>query len=98
LGAGLLHPIVAAPGCIAAVSDLGDDALKPDLAGMGAHLAPVDLEARAELDVGAVDELLQMRLALDQRQLSQIVAVEIKEVERDQHDLGVFALQFCRTE
>ena len=60
---------------------------------MGEHLASVDLEALAELDVGPVDELLQVRLALDQRQLPQIVTVEVKQVERDQHDLGRLALQ-----
>ena len=68
LCAGLFHPVVAAPGMILAVADLGDDAFQPDLAGMGVHLAAVDLEALAELNVGAVDQLLQMGLALDQRQ------------------------------
>ena len=93
LGAGFLDPVVAAAGMIAAVADLGDDALEPDLAGMRVHLAAVDLEALAELDVGAGDQLLQMRLALDQRQLPQIVAVEIEQIEGDHHDLGRLALQ-----
>ena len=70
LGAGLLDPVVAAADGVAAVAHLGDDALEPDLAGVGEHLAAVDLEAFAELDVGAGDDLLQLRLALDQRQLS----------------------------
>ena len=79
---------------ISAVADLRDDALQPDLAGMGIHLATIDLEALAELDVGAVDDLFQVRLALDQRQLPQIVAVEVEQIEGDQHDLGRLALQF----
>jgi hypothetical protein len=33
-----------------------------------------------------------MRLALDQRQLPKVIAVEIKQIERDQNDLGRFAL------
>ena len=40
-----------------------------------------------------VDQLLQVRLALDQRQLPQVVAVEIEQVEGDHHDLGGPALQ-----
>jgi hypothetical protein len=73
--AGFLHPIAAAPRWIAAVADLGDDAFKADLAGVREHLLAVDLEAFAELDVGAVDDLPQMRLALDQRQLSKVRAM-----------------------
>jgi hypothetical protein len=53
----------------------------------------VRLEALAELEVGAVDDLFQLSLAFDQRQLPQIVAVEVHQIERDQHDLGAFALQ-----
>jgi hypothetical protein len=49
------------------------------------HLLAVDLETFAELDVAAVDDLLQMLLALDQRQLSKVIAVEIEQVEGDQH-------------
>ena len=37
--------------------------------------------------------LFQVRLALDQRQLSQIIAVEVKQIEGDQHDLSRLALQ-----
>jgi hypothetical protein len=39
---------------------------------VGVHLWSIDLEALAELDVGAVDDLLQVGLALDQRQPPQI--------------------------
>ena len=60
---------------------------------MREHLAALDLEAFAELDVGAVDDLLQFGLALDQRQLPKIAAVQIEQIERDQHDLGRLALE-----
>jgi predicted DNA-binding transcriptional regulator AlpA len=49
--------------------------------------------ALAELDVGFVDDLFKQRFALDQRQLSQIVAIEVKQVEGDQDDFGRSALQ-----
>jgi hypothetical protein len=52
LGAGLLDPVPAAPGEIAAIADLGDDAFQPDLAGVREHLFAVDLKAFAELDRG----------------------------------------------
>jgi hypothetical protein len=39
------------------------------------HLATVDLEALAELNVGFVDRLLQQCLARDQRQGTEIVAI-----------------------
>jgi hypothetical protein len=41
------------------------------------HFAAIHFKALAELDVGAVDDLLQVRLAVDQRQLAQVIAVEI---------------------
>ena len=93
LGACLLDPIATATGRIGAVADLGYHALEPDLAGVGEPLGAVDLEAFAELDVGTGDDLFQLRLALMQRQLPQIVAVEIQEVESDQHDPGRLTLQ-----
>jgi hypothetical protein len=58
------------------------------------HLSAVDFKAFAELDVGPVDDLLEMHLALDQRQLSKVIAIEIEEVESDQDDLGRLSLQF----
>jgi hypothetical protein len=81
-------------GGVAAVADLRDDALQPDLAGERVYLGAVDLEVLAELDVGVGDDLLELRLALDQGQLLQVVAVEIEEVEGHQHDPGGCALQF----
>jgi hypothetical protein len=40
-----------------------------------------------------------MRLALEQRQLSQVVAIEGQQVERDYDDLvGLARSSFCRTE
>jgi hypothetical protein len=57
------------------------------------HLGAVDLEAIAELNVGALDDLLQLRLALEQRQFSQVLSVEIEQVECDHDDLGGIPLQ-----
>jgi hypothetical protein len=37
----------------------------------------VDVEALAELHIGARDQLLELRLALDQPQLSRAIAVEL---------------------
>src|SRR4051794_30244248 len=51
LGASLLHPIIAAAGIVFAVSHLGNNALKPDLAGVAVHFGPIDLETLAELDI-----------------------------------------------
>ncbi len=45
-----LDPVPAAPGKIVAVADPWNDALQPDLAGVGEHLLAVDLEAFAELE------------------------------------------------
>jgi hypothetical protein len=53
---------------------------------VGQHLAAADLEAFAKLDVSAVDQLLEMCLALEQRQLPQIIAIEIEQIERHQDD------------
>src|SRR4051794_36628002 len=78
LCAGFLHPGIAAAGNIAAVADLGDHALEPDLTGVSKYLGTVDLEAVAELDISMLDDLLQLGLPLDQRQFPQIVAVQVK--------------------
>lgn len=61
---------------------------------MCVHLTTADLEAFTELDVSAVDDLLQVGLAFDQRQPPEVVTVQIKQVERDEHDLLRFALEF----
>jgi hypothetical protein len=86
LSAGLLDPVAASSRGVVAVADFGDDVLKPDFARVCKHLLAVDLNAFAELNIGAVDDLLQMRLALDQWQLSQVIAIEVEEVESDQDD------------
>jgi hypothetical protein len=54
---------------------------------VGVHVRTVDLEALAELDVGAIDDLLKLGLAFDQRRPPEVIAVEVKQVERDQDDL-----------
>jgi hypothetical protein len=71
LGACLLGPGVAAAALVFAVPHLGDHALQPNLSGMSVDPAAVHLKALAELYVGPRDDLFQVSLALDQRQLSQ---------------------------
>jgi hypothetical protein len=56
------------------------------------HLAAIDLEAFTELDVCFCDDLLEQRLALEQRQFPHIMSIQIEQIERDQHDLGGSAL------
>ena len=65
----------------------------PIFAGVSEYLFAVDFKAFAELEISPFDDLFQMSLALDQRQLSKIVAVEIEQVEGDQHDPGRLSLQ-----
>src|SRR6266851_9380086 len=81
LGAGFLQPIVDATRDVLAVADLRDDALKSSLAGVLVHLAAIDLEALAELDIGFGDDFLEQGLTLEQRQLPKIVASAM-----DRHD------------
>jgi hypothetical protein len=64
------------------------------LAGVAEHLAPVDLEALAELKVRFVDELFEQGLALDQLQPPEIVAIQIKQIESDHDNLGRSTFQF----
>jgi hypothetical protein len=78
----LLYPVDAAATGVDAVSYLRDHALQADLAGVREQLSPVDLEAFAELDVGAGDDLLELGLALEERQLPEVAAVEIEEGRR----------------
>jgi hypothetical protein len=76
-----------------AVADLGDDALKSNLARVCKHLRAIDLEALTELEVGPLDDFLQVLLALHQRTLSKIKAIEIEKVEGDQDNLCRLSLQ-----
>src|SRR5712691_989165 len=94
LGTGLFHPIVDSTRDVPAVADLRDDALKARLAGVLVHLAAIDPEALAELDIGLGDDFLEQGLTFEQRQLPQIVAVEVKQIERDHHDLFGSSLEF----
>src|SRR6267154_1290675 len=64
LGTGLFHPTIDSARDVAAVADLRDDALKAGLACVLVHLATVDLEALAELNIGLGDNLLEKGLAL----------------------------------
>src|SRR5258705_13437302 len=76
LGTCLFHPIVDATRDVLAVADLRDDALKASLAGVRVHLATIDLETLAELDIGLGDDFLEQGLTLEQRPLPEVVAVE----------------------
>jgi len=58
------------------------------------HLLAVDLEGFAELDVGAGDDLLEFGLTLVERQLPQVAAVQVQEVERDKDDTRRLAFEF----
>jgi hypothetical protein len=53
----------------------------------------VDLKTFAELNIAAVDDLVKMHLALDQQQLWKVIAIEIEQVECDQHDLFRLSLE-----
>ena len=57
------------------------------------HLPAVDLETVAELDRRAFDNLSEFSLACQQRQLFQVMPIQIKQIEGDQHDPGRSALQ-----
>jgi len=65
LHTGLLHPITCASLRIGTVSCLRDDAFQAELTGVREHLASPDLETFAELDVGAIDDLLEFGLPLE---------------------------------
>jgi hypothetical protein len=81
---------------IDAVSDLGDDPFKTDLACVREHLLAVDLEALAELDVGHGDDLLELGLALPERKFPDVAAVQIEQIESDQNDARGLALELVR--
>ena len=99
LRAGLLHPVVAAPGRVEAVPHLRDDAFQADLASVRVHLLAIDLEALAELESVSAMIFFSCALRSNQRQLPQIVAVKVEQIEGDQHDLVDLPLSsFCSTE
>ncbi len=86
--AGLFDPVFSSAARIRAVANFRHDAFETELAGVREHLASLDLEAFAELHVGAGDDLLQFGLALKERQLSDVSAVQVEQVEGDQYDPG----------
>ena len=45
------------------------------------HLATIDLEALAGLDIGLEDDFLEEGLTFEQRQLQQVVTVEVKQMK-----------------
>src|SRR5712675_688931 len=94
LGTGLFHPIVDATRDVMAVANLRDDALKTSLTGVLIHLGAIDLEALAKLDLSLGNDFLEQGLALGQRQLPEVITVEVKQIERDHHDLFGPPLEF----
>src|SRR5690606_29243044 len=88
VGALGLDPVARAPGTVGAAAELGDDALEAELAGVAQHHRALFLEMRAIAQPAllAPDHRLKQRLAIDQRCLSEVVAVEIEEIEGIEHE------------
>ncbi len=78
-----LGPALAAPGAIGRRSELGHDSLEAEPAGVPQHDLAVLVEMAAVADGPrpAADDRLQQRLARDERGVSEIVGVEVEEVE-----------------
>lgn len=53
---------------------------------MREHLASLDLEAFAELDVGTIDDFPELGFPLDQRQLSESAAIQVEQIKDHQHN------------
>jgi len=58
------------------------------------HLTTIDLEALAELDIGFGDDFPEQTFTLEQRQPPEVIAIEVKQIERDHHDLLRTPLEF----
>ena len=74
---------------------LGDDALEPELAGRSEEFRAVlgDVLAVADGRRRVLEQPLEQRFALDERHARQIPAVEMQQIESDEHDLGARARQ-----
>ena len=84
-----LHPALAAARAIRRVAVLRDDAFEAEPAGVLQHERAVLLEMLAVADDSAGSRrraCASSGLALDQRHLRQIVAVEMQEIERVEHE------------
>jgi hypothetical protein len=57
------------------------------------HRVAVDLEAFAELHIGACNDLLELGLALRQRQLPEVATVKVQQIKGDQDDLRRLPLE-----
>src|SRR5690606_36628183 len=86
-----LEPALRALFAVAVVRALRHDALEAEPAGLGEHRGTVALDVLAVADrVGRVgDELFEQRLARAERRAAQVPAVEVQQIERDEHDRGV---------
>jgi hypothetical protein len=58
-----------------------------NLAGVREHLATLDAEALAELDLCTQDDLLELGLALEEWQFPHVAIIQIQEIEGDQDDV-----------
>ena len=79
---------------------LRDDTLEPELARGGEELRAVlgDVLAVADRRRRAFEQPLEQRFALDERHARQIPAVEMQQIECDEHDLRSPSLfsAFCK--
>jgi len=92
-----LAPVARARGAVRAVRALGHDALEALAAGLAVHPLAVLVAVRREADVAPeAQRAAQLGLALAQRQLAHVAAVEtqqIEGVEEDGHRLAPAALE-----
>src|SRR5579859_7923951 len=80
-----LEPLGGATGAVGAVLLLGNDALEPQLSGLSEHLVAgrvdvIGISDRAQA-AAALDELVQHCLAVDQRSATEVIAIEVEEIE-----------------
>uniref|UniRef100_A0A1I7WBY1 PE-PGRS family protein n=1 Tax=Heterorhabditis bacteriophora TaxID=37862 RepID=A0A1I7WBY1_HETBA len=78
-----LAPVVAAAGVVAAIGALGNDAFKVLFASQAVGFVAVALDVRAEGQVAGLarQQLLQERLALQQRCCGHVHAIDVEQVE-----------------
>src|SRR5215218_6049709 len=93
LNAGFLHPIARTSLRRGTVSHPRDDTFQVEFAGVRERLASLNLETISELGVNAADDLAQLGFSLDQRKIPKIAAMQIEQIECNQHDLARLTLQ-----
>jgi hypothetical protein len=96
-----LGPVADAPRTVGRIEALGDDAFEVHATRRFEHVARarfemIDIADRALCAKALrLQQLLQQRLALTQRLLAQIMAVEEQEIEREQHEIFDSACGQC---